>query len=202
MPVRTQTPSRGRPDRGGARRSDRSVQLSAWALSVWSVLYAVPHAYWALGGERGFSVLRPSAVALEEWETINAVATAVLLLPVLVGFGLVRFPARPRIKVALLGAVLAGTSVSAAHGIYGIVYRILNLGGIVEIDGQPASVAEHPWVLWDLLVFEPWFLVEGVLFGLLGWAATTASQRHRWIVLSLVGVSVATASGLLGLRFA
>jgi hypothetical protein len=24
-------------------------------------------------------------------------------------------------------------------------------------------------VLWDLMLFEPWFMVEGILLGIVGW---------------------------------
>jgi hypothetical protein len=196
--------ARPRPQRqlDEPRRPEAVLRLAAWALSVWSVLYVAPHLYWAFGGDRGFSLLRPSAVELEEWAAINAVASVVLLIPVVIAVGLVRFRTTSPVKVALLGAALVGTSISAAHGIYGIVYRILNLGGVVKVDGETASISEHPWVLWDLILFEPWFLVEGLLFFAIGWAATSGSGRRRWVYSAVAGVAIATLSGVLGLRFA
>jgi hypothetical protein len=181
----------------------RPLRLTAVALSVWSGLYVLPHVYWALGGEHGFSLLRPEAVALDEWRGINAVASLVLLLPIGIGLGLLRHRRSSPIRVALLGSALAGTSIATAHGIYGIVYRILNLTGVVEVDGEKATVSEHPWVLWDLLLFEPWFLIEGILFFAVGWTAIAdAAMRRRWALACGVGIGLATLSGVLGLRFA
>jgi hypothetical protein len=53
----------------------------------------------------------------------------------------------------------------------------------------------------DLFVFEPWFVIEGVLFATAGWASMSASEsRRRWLVACLVGISLATTSGVFGLR--
>ena len=179
------------------------LHVATGALAAWSVLYVIPHAYWALGGELGFFLLRPSAVAMDEWETINAVASVVLLFPVVIAFGLRRFRARGRARIPLLGAALVGASIATAHGLYGILYRILNLIGVIEVDGQRATVTDHPWVLWDLVIFEPWFLIEGILFVAAGWtAATTETIRRRWLLGCAAGITVASLSGVLGLRFA
>jgi hypothetical protein len=180
-----------------------ALRSATVALAAWSVLYVIPHAYWALGGERGFFLLRPSAVSIDEWETINAVASVVLLSPVIIAFGLRRFRADGRARIVLLGAALIGASIATAHGLYGILYRVLNLTGIIEIDGQRATVADHPWVLWDLVIFEPWFLIEGILFLAAGWtAATTDPIRRRWLLACTAAITLATLSGVLGLRFA
>jgi hypothetical protein len=176
-------------------------RLFAPALCVWSVLYVVPHAYWAVGGGIGFSALKPSATAQDEWQTINAVASAILLVPVGIGIALVRAPSHRLARALLLTACLGGASIAVSHGVYGIVYRVLNIAGVVEIDGEGFDADRHPWVLWDLLVFEPWFVIEGVLFAAAGWAATSSSEsRRRWVFGCLAGIALAMASGVLGLR--
>jgi hypothetical protein len=140
---------------------------------------------------------------MDEWRGINAVASLILLLPIAIGLGLVRHRNPSPVRVALLGSVLVGTSIATSHGLYGIVYRILNLAGVVKVDGEKATVSEHPWVLWDLLVFEPWFLIEGVLFFVVGWTAIPdATMRRRWALACGAGIALATLSGVLGLRFA
>jgi Protein of unknown function (DUF3995) len=196
----TSTAHHRRPPTEG---TDRSLQVAAAALAAWSILYVVPHVYWALGGEAGFSLVRPSATRLDDWRLINAIASVVLLVPVLIAWGLARDAQHRRMRVVLLGASLLGAAIAASHGIYGIVYRTLNLAGVVAVDGRTVSASNDPWVLWDLLLFEPWFLIEGLLFVAVGWAAhSTPGGKRRWLLLCLAGVALATVTGLLRLRIA
>ena len=169
------------------------------ALAVWSVAYMVPHVYWALDGTIGLSALKPSAPALPEWRAINWAATVVLAVPALIALALMR--ARPgAFKASLLIASLAGAAIAAGHGVYGIVYRSLTVAGVVDVDGQSFDASRHGWVVWDLLVFEPWFLIEGLLFAGVGWAASPPAWRRTWIVACVIGVGLATTSGLVGVR--
>jgi hypothetical protein len=187
----------GRPSRPPRDR----LWLFATALSAWSLLYVLPHLYWAVGGELGFSGLKPSATAQEGWQAINAAASVILLLPVAIGLALQRARWHGLWRALLLAACLAGASIAVSHGVYGIVYRLLNIVGVVEVDGRGFTTAEHPWVLWDLFVFEPWFIIEGVLFATAGWASMSGSEsRRRWQLGCLVGISLALTSGVFGLR--
>jgi hypothetical protein len=175
--------------------------LFATALCAWSVLYILPHLYWAVGGELGFSALKRSATAQEGWQAINAAASLILLLPVGIGLALLRAPTHRLARALLLSAGLGGAAIAGSHGAYGIVYRLLNVVGVVAVDGRGFTASEHPWVLWDLLVFEPWFLIEGVLFAATGWASMSGSEsRRRWLLACLLGTSLATTTGVLGLR--
>lgn len=89
----------------------------------------MPHVYWAVGGGVGFSALKPSATAHEDWEAINAVASVILLIPV-ASASSCRAPHRTGEQEALLlAACLAGASIAVSHGVFGIVYRVLNLIG-------------------------------------------------------------------------
>lgn len=197
-------PGRERSEDGRDRpsRSPRDrLWLFATALSAWSLLYVVPHLYWAVGGELGFSALKPSATAQDGWQAINAAASLILLLPVAIGLALPRAQSRRLARALLLAACLGGASIAVSHGVFGMVYRALIIVGVVEVDGRGFTAAEHPWVLWDLFVFEPWFLVEGVLFAAAGWASMAGSEsRRRWLAGCLVGTSLAIASGVFGLR--
>ena len=107
--------------------------------------------------------------------------------------------ARPgAVKTGLLLISLAGSAIAAAHGLYGIVYRSLTVAGAIDVDGQSFDASRHGWVIWDLLVFEPWFLIEGLLLAGLGGAATSPSFRRRWVVACAAGIALATLTGLLG----
>ncbi len=189
---------------GVRSRSRRAPRGGLWpvttALSVWSGLYVVPHIYWAAGGGVGFSALKPSATAREDWEAINAVASVILLIPVAIGLLLPRTSShRPR--ALLLAACLAGASIAMSHGVFGIVYRVLNLIGAVDIDGEPFTPTQHAWVIWDLYIFEPWFLIEGMLFAAAGRAAMAgAHAQDRWLLACALGVSLGLISGAAGVR--
>ncbi len=78
---------------------------------------------------------------------------------------------------------------------------MLSLSGRLTID-YPASV----WAsidprtadLQDLFFNEPWFLLEGLAFGALGWLNLRTRRRRRWWVASVVVAAlVALAIGLL-----
>lgn len=149
----------------------------------------------------GFSILKPSAVLAPEWRLANGVAAVMMTVAALIGFGLIHIGRNRLLRVGLLSATLVGASVSAAHGVYGIVYRTLNVIGVIDIDGRPFEAAAHGWVLWDLFVIEPWFLIEGILLGLVGWAFVGgASARRKWILACASGFVLASLSGLMGVR--
>ena len=189
-----------------ARTPEHDVELRRsrrWplALCVWSSLYIVPHVYWALGGEGLLFMVKRSATAMDEWRAINWAASLVLALAALIGPALVWSDARPRVRTVMLAACLIGAAIAGSHGAFGIVYRTLNVAGVTDVDGSAFDSTRHEWVLWDLLVFEPWFLVEGALFMVAGAAALrTARARRRWTAGCAAVIGIATLTGLLGLR--
>jgi len=72
---------------------------------------------------------------------------------------------------------------------------------LTEIEGEPFDASTHGWALWDLFVFEPWFLIEGILFIAAGGAALgTHHARLSWLRACLAGIAIATVTGLLGVR--
>ncbi|WP_249365607.1 DUF3995 domain-containing protein [Cytobacillus citreus] len=67
----------------------------------------------------------------------------------------------------LLVPTLAGTAFLIAHGISGIITKSLHLLGVITIDFKWWSVVNvKSLVLWDLLFYEPWFIIMGILAGL------------------------------------
>ncbi|MCB0124577.1 MAG: hypothetical protein KDE58_20120 [Caldilineaceae bacterium] len=64
-------------------------------------------------------------------------------------------------------------------------------------------MGEHAYVVWDLVLYEPWFLIEGILFGVVGWVyLEQPRQRRLWLALCVLGVIVGLVTGLMGVRFA
>lgn len=171
------------------------------ALCAWSLLYMLPHLYWALGGDALLFMVKRSAAEMDEWRAINWAASVVLTGAALVGPALIWTTARPWLRAATLTACLAGAAIAGSHGAFGIFYRALNVLRVTDIAGTGFDASRHEWVLWDLFVFEPWFLIEGVLFVMAGAAVlTTTRARRRWAAGCVAVAGLATLSGLLGLR--
>jgi hypothetical protein len=197
---RTTTADRTREESALRRWSPR---WAGYAAAVWSLAYMLPHLYWAAGGTAMLSAVRPAAPEEPGFRLINWVASAMLTGAALIVFLLAR-GTRPRpLRWALLAIVWAGCVLSIAHAIYGIVDRTLVVTGVRLVESRQFAVDEHGWILWDLLVFEPWFLVEGLLFGLAGWAALAGPRdRRRWVALCVVGVLGGLGTAILGVRVA
>jgi hypothetical protein len=183
--------------------ADGGVALRRWAtaLFAWSMLYMAPHLYWALGGRAGGRAFKPGAMDVEHFRAANWAASVVLTVAAFIGLAIhwVRRRraglGRGRVELALLVAAWGGASISAAHGLAGIAYRVLAIAGLVDIDGVDFAVSKHGWVLWDLFAIEPWFLVEGALFFLVGRAAMLdGRERRRWDITCACDLAVATAA--------
>jgi hypothetical protein len=181
----------------------RGLVWAGYAVFIWSMAYMLPHLYWALGGRAGMGLLRPSVLVLPEWELINWVASAILTAAGLLGLAFVYLRRGRFLRGLLLAIALAGCAVAASHGIYGIIYRILQIAGLAELEAGPFNWNEHAYLVWDLVLFEPWFLIEGILLGVAGWYYLN-QPRHRqlWLLACIVATTIGLITGLLGVRFA
>lgn len=191
------------PSRQPRSPRPQGLAWSGYALCVWSTAYALPHVYWALGGTAGMMLLKPSVYGLPQWEAINWAASVILIAAGVLGIAFVHFKERGFSSVLLLALALAGCAVSTAHGLYGIIYRIAQVAGGVEVEWGPFRANEHAYVLWDLVLFEPWFMIEGFLLGAVGWRYLDSPRSKRtWLTLCTLGTIVGLLTGLFGVRFA
>ena len=86
------------------------------------------------------------------------------------------------------------------HALIDMAERVLSLAGLVHIHYPPlwATVDNRAADLQDLLGNEPWFLVEGLAFGALGWIALGPGRsRRRWAASALAATGALTLIGLL-----
>jgi hypothetical protein len=134
---------------------------------------------------------------------INWVASVFLTTAGLLGLAFIYLRKRGFLSWLLLAIALAGCSLATSHGIYGIINRLLQIAGVAELESGPFNISEHAYVVWDLALFEPWFLIEGILLGLVGWHYLN-KPRHRqiWLALCTMGIITGIITGLLGVRFA
>src|SRR5688500_19231349 len=78
----------------GRRRQPQSLLWSGYAVFVWSIAYMLPHLYWAIGGTIGLSLLKPSVLALPQWQIINWVASVILTAAGVLGIAFIRIKNR------------------------------------------------------------------------------------------------------------
>lgn len=179
----------------------RALRLSGYALAAWSFAYMLPHLHWALGGRFGLSAFHPSAAQLPQLREINWWASLILTLAALLGVGLVRLRGKQQFRWPLLTVAWAGASVAIAHGAYGIAARARALTHLATTSPGGVDLERDGWMLWDLLLFEPWFLVEGLLIVLAGWHYLAApGERRRWVLACLAGSAAAAAAAVAEIR--
>lgn len=175
-------------------RSSRASQIAGYAVAIWSLLYLLPHLVWALGVRAGFVALHPSIATLPQWRTINWIASVILGIAALLGLALRQRSADTAVHRAKLTIAWLGSCIATAHGLVGIGMRIATISGWP----QPAVPA---WLYWDLLVFEPWFLIEGVMFAVAGGLLLPERrQRVRWALACAAGTVVAIILALLRVK--
>lgn len=140
----------------------------AWGLAVaacgWSVLFAGLSFFWAAGGVTGLQPLEQadgSNAGL--WAAVNVAAglgklcMGVGALAVVSGWWprTMRTPLRFLIWIAGLGMLLYGGA--------GLVSDILHVTGVIN---DPAT---RRWFLIYLVLWDPWWVLGGVLFTALAW---------------------------------
>lgn len=165
----------------------------AAVLALWGFGYACYRAYYAAGGTFGL-IGEPVSAAL--FQAINAVGAVIILgasvLPLIATR--VRWAYRALPVLGWLGGVGC-----CMHAVVDSTLRLLSLTGVRLTELPPSvwqSFDRRAADLQDLLLNEPWFLVEGLLWCALALSATSPHRQRAWLVsasaacvlLSVVGV--------------
>lgn len=175
--------------------SPRASTIAGYAVALWSLLYLAPHLVWAFGARVGFTTLHPSIATLPQWRTINWIASGILAIAALLGLAMRRRSTSVAVHRATITVAWLGSCVATAHGLVGIGMRIATLSSWPSQAGAPA------WLYWDLLAFEPWFLIEGLLLAVAGGALLSdARQRTRWAGACVAGTAIAIIFALLRVK--
>lgn len=179
-------------DTGARRRRQVAVVLALWA--VW---YAAYRFYYAFGGEFGM-IGEPASPA--DFRRINLVGGAVILLAAVLPPIAVRLWRYRLVRVLVPVVAWVAAVGCCVHALVNMTGAVLSLTGVHAIDypaGFWLSIDRREAGLQDLLFNEPWFLIEGVLWGLLAWVTTPSSLRRRWLLVAVVAGALATAIGVL-----
>jgi hypothetical protein len=170
----------------------------AYLAGGWALLYALYRGYYALGGTAG---MFGTPIVWSQWRLINAVAAILLLLAAVLPVAVMGLWRHPRARVVLLaiGWVIAVGCVM--HGLIDEITRLLSIAGVLRIELPffvPGSVDHRASDLQDIFFNEPWFLIEGLLWGALCWVhLTTARARRWWLASALAAVAILTVIGVL-----
>jgi hypothetical protein len=166
----------------------------AVALALWTIPYACYRAYYAAGGEFGM-IGQP--VSITQIRAINAVGAAVIGVAAILPLLAMRIPVLRR-AMPILGWI--GAVGCCMHALVDWTLRVLSLTGV-----HPTQLPASLWRsfdrgaadLQDVFLNEPWFFVEGLLWGALALTFVTASRRRPWIVSAIVGCLLLTVVGIL-----
>ena len=168
----------------------------AWYACGWGLCYSAYRAYYAVGGT---FALPGRVIDQGVFQEINAIGAGILLLGAVLPVATLSLWDRPVFRPLLIAMCWIVAVGCVMHGLIDGSERILSLTGHLDI-AYPSGiwVADRPGAdIQDLLLNEPWFLVEGVLFGTLAYGALGVRARGRWVVSSVLAIAVLVCFGLL-----
>ncbi len=178
------------------RSIDRRRVGLGYAAGGWALLYAAYRGYYALGGTIG---MFGTPVSESQWRQINGVGAVLLVLAAFVAFATTRLWHRPLACQALLAFAWVAFVGCVMHALVDITIRLLSIAGLVQMDFPFwVSIDRQASNLQDIFLNEPWFLIEGLLWGALGWVGLATERARRWWLRSaLIAIALLTANGLL-----
>jgi hypothetical protein len=169
-------------------------------LAALAALSGIPvHLYWTLGGTWGLPG-GAAAADLPGLRVTNVAVSVLLACGAAFLYGLTRPWSHRPPALLMLAPVWAGAVVCISHGLFGIVTKGLYAAGMrsaVNWPGHLTAAQKNLAALHDLAVFEPWFLIQGLLLALAGhWFARTATRRRRWTLSLAAGIVLVGAFGI------
>lgn len=148
----------------------RWARLAGYATCAWALIFAAVSFYWAAGGTIGAETIGPALAGLArvrdpEFIAILWITGALKVAAGLLALALVQSWGRLIPRWLLL---LAGWGASAGLILYGgasFVQHALMVAGAIAI---PAGLGETA-ARWHLLLWDPWWLLGGLLFAATAW---------------------------------
>jgi hypothetical protein len=125
---------------------------------------------------------------------------AILAIAALLPIAMLPLWRRQRARPVLLAICWLVAVGCTMHALIDSIERVLSLAGLLRIEYPTmwASIDRRAADLQDLFFNEPWFLLEGLGFGAIGWIALGPGSRRRWSVgSSSAATSVLTVIGML-----
>jgi len=177
----------------------RALTQVSVAAGIWGLCYAAYRGYYAAGGTALLpGTIRPGAEG--QFQLINLAAVVVLAVAAALPVAVLPLWTRRRSRLVLLTLCWVVAVGCCMHALIDMAQRVLSLAGLVHIAYPPlwATVDTRVADLQDLVGNEPWFLLEGLAFGALGWIALGPGRpRRRWAGSALAATGALTLVGLL-----
>ncbi len=188
---------RERASATGSRRG----RLAAYLAALVALADIPVHVYWAAGGTWAL----PGGAATAQLPGLRETNLAVVVLLACGAAWLVGLTTNwaRRLPAALvLAPVWAGAVICLSHSMFGLATKSLYLAGVRSATSWPehglTPAQKTSAALHDISIFEPWFLLQGLMLAWAGhqFAATTAGRR-RWAWSLIAGTVLVEAFGLI-----
>jgi hypothetical protein len=166
----------------------------AAALGLWAAWYGAYRLYYGLGGKIGM-IGRPASEA--QFRRINLIGAAIILLAALLPPIAMRARRWRGVFVVVGWIAAVGCCV---HALTDVTQDALSLTGLHPIHypaGLWLSIDRREAALQDGLFNEPWFFVEGCLWGVLALSCLRPPSRWPWLRSTVVAGAFAYAFGVL-----
>lgn len=162
---------------GIKRESGAQVTWLAYGAALWAFLFAALSFYWGLGGRAGAVTLGPAlmAAAADPWFVATGLwgVGVVKALGGLVALGLVQPWGRRLPRCLLRAAAWVGGRLALLYGAASLVQHALMLTGVIAAPAGLGRIAAR----WHLLLWDPWWILGGVLFVATAWITGQSSGR-------------------------
>lgn len=139
-------------------------------------------------------------ISQTQWRQINAVGAVLLVIAAVMAVATVWLWRRGYGRTALLVFCWVAAVGCVMHALVDESSRLLSMAGVLHMEYPNfwVSIDRHASDLQDVFLNEPWFLIEGVLWGVLGWTGLSSTRSRRWWLGSAIAAIVAlTAIGML-----
>lgn len=143
---------------------------AAYATCGWALLFAALSFFWAAGGRTGLHPLEVEAASGNVvWIIINLSAGILKTVMGLIALALVQSwgPIVPR-KLLRACAWVLGVGM-VLYGGLGLVSDVLHVTGVIN---DPET---WKWFFWYLVLWDPWWVLGGVLYIAVAWSQETHS---------------------------
>lgn len=145
-----------------------------YAAAAWAFAFAALSFYWGLGGRAGTSTLGPALVAMADdpWFVALGLWGVGLVKAIggLVALALVQPWGRAIPRRLLIALAWAGGAVALLYGAALFVQHGLMLAGVLPIPAGLGRTAAR----WHLALWDPWWMLGGLLFIFTAWWAGRA----------------------------